>query len=54
MTPSPAEVLRLIEQAALSMQGREHPGRPMFTALGRLYEEARRARREAQRSGAEA
>ncbi len=46
------EALRLIEQAALAIQARHHPGRPMFYAMDRLCQEVRRARREVTLSGA--
>jgi hypothetical protein len=41
------QALHLIEQAALAIQARHHPGRPMFYAMDRLCQEVRRARREA-------
>jgi hypothetical protein len=44
------QILRLIEKAVLAVQGRYHPGRPMFYALGRVHDELRRAQREAERS----
>ena len=40
------EVLRLIEQAVLALQGRIHPGRPAYYAMERLRSEVRRARHE--------
>ena len=43
----PAQALRIIEQAVLAIQGRYHPGRPMFYAMGRLHSEVQRAQREA-------
>ena len=45
-----AQALRLIEQAVITIQGRYHPGRPMFYAMERLHSEVRQAQREAERS----
>ena len=45
--PDAAQALRLIERAVLAIQARQHPGRPLFYAMDRLYREVRTAQREA-------
>jgi hypothetical protein len=41
------EALRLIEKAILAMQARYHPGRPMYSTMGRLRDQVREARHDA-------
>ncbi len=53
MPDQDAEALRLIDQAVLAIQARQHPGRPLFYALERLRSEVRKAQREAAPSRAE-
>lgn len=44
--PDAAETLRLLDQAVLKLQARQHPGRPAFYALDRLRSEIERTRGE--------